>query len=128
MVLLCPKPETKKDWLEIQNPSLQGAYYLLRNMIPQSGSNYMKLPKSNRFCPTKGNLICFSLILRLLDLGSQALPSVLWDGEIRFLSAQWIGFGEIWIKPPAARLACLPSQSRLLALQADTLTRPLSRL
>ena len=51
-----------------------------------------------------------------------------WDGEMRFSSEQWIGFGEIWVKPPVARPAYPTSQSRLSALEVDTLAEPLSRL
>lgn len=54
---------------------------------------------------------------------------MLWDGEMRFSSEHWIGFGEIWVKPPVARPACpILSRSRLLALEVDTLAEPLSKL
>lgn len=34
-----------------------------------------------------------------------------WVGEMRFSSEQWIGFGEIWVMPPVARLVCPTSLS-----------------
>lgn len=53
---------------------------------------------------------------------------MLWDREMKFSSYLWVWFGEIWVEAPAARPVCLPSQSRLLALEVDMLAKSLSRL
>lgn len=51
---------------------------------------------------------------------------MLQDREMKCFSHLWVWFGEIWVKPPAARPVCPPSQSRLLALEVDMLAKSLS--